>query len=98
MLPITIASHAPRTARHAILTLPTQYNNVRHVIQGLYLIHKCKIANYNATQLLSSIGILVSALNVFQAHFSTNQFLPARNAILAVSLANSIQTQTHPNV
>ena len=59
----TLALHALKTAKHAILTQLTQFHNVRHVIQGLYLIQKDKIVNPNATLLLSSTGMQESVVN-----------------------------------
>ena len=43
----TLALHAPKTAKHAILTQLTHFHNAKHVITGLYLIQKGKIANSN---------------------------------------------------
>ena len=58
----TLAWLAQKTANHAILTLLTQSNNVKHVMLGLFLILKCRIASFNATTLLSLIGMLAFAV------------------------------------
>jgi len=68
MSPATLASHAPRTARLAILTLLTQSNNVKHVTLVLFSILKCRIASFNAIKLLSLIGMLASAVNALLEH------------------------------
>lgn len=64
IIPITLALHALRTARLAILILLTQFNNAQHVTMGIFLMNRCKTANLSATLLLSLTGIQGYVKNV----------------------------------
>ena len=86
-----------RTAKHAILTLQTQFHNVRHVMLGLFLITRWRTANCNVITQLSSIGILASAVNALLGHSWTNQVSPASNVLQDAFRANSILKLTHLN-
>ena len=74
-----------------------EFNNVRHVIQELYLIQRCKIASLSVIFLLTMIGMLASVFNAFLEHSSTVKLLYARIAVLVVSLAYSALLPTHLN-